>query len=87
MNENKTDAEWITTLLFSTFGTTEERWSSAVVGTDVQVEVALTSHTSGSSAITTRNISNYSWDHHYLSGSLVAQHSSGNYVAYAIRGE
>lgn len=68
-----------------TFGANEERWSSAVVGTDVRVEVAATSHTSGSSAITTRNISNYSWDHHYLSGSLVAQHSSGNYVAYAIR--
>ncbi|KAG0719455.1 Enhancer of mRNA-decapping protein 4 [Chionoecetes opilio] len=69
------------------FGASEERWSSVVVGTEVQVEVGATSHTSGSSAITTRSISNYSWDHHYLSGSLVAQHSSGGYVAYAIRGE
>ncbi|KAK8395280.1 hypothetical protein O3P69_006175 [Scylla paramamosain] len=67
------------------FGASEERWSSVVVGSEVQVEVGATNHTSGSSAITTRNISNYSWDHHYLSGSLVAQHSSGNYVAYAIR--
>lgn len=46
----------------------------------------MTNHTSGSSAITTRNITNYPWDHHYLAGNLVAQHCSGDYLAYAIKG-
>nr|XP_045613217.1 enhancer of mRNA-decapping protein 4-like isoform X2 [Procambarus clarkii] len=63
----------------------EEQCSSALFSSEVKVEVGMTKHTSGSSAITTRNITNYPWDHHYLSGSLVAQHCTGDYIAYAIK--
>nr|XP_053645484.1 enhancer of mRNA-decapping protein 4-like [Cherax quadricarinatus] len=63
----------------------EEQCSSALFSSEVKVEVGLTNHTSGSSAITTRNITNYPWDHHYVAGSLVAQHCSGDYIAYAIK--
>lgn len=72
--------------LVSSFQGSEDHWSSRVVGSEVRVEVGPTDHTSGSSAITTRNITNYPWDHHYLTGTLVAQHCSGDYIAYAIKG-
>lgn len=63
----------------------EEHCSSAIFSTDVKVEVGATNHTSGSSAITTRNITNYPWEHYYFPGSLVAVHCSGEYIAYAIK--
>ncbi|XP_064104539.1 enhancer of mRNA-decapping protein 4-like isoform X2 [Macrobrachium nipponense] len=63
----------------------EEHCSSAIFSTDVKVEVGATNHTSGSSAITTRNITNYPWEHYYFPGSLVASHCSGEYIAYAIK--
>ncbi|XP_042204509.1 enhancer of mRNA-decapping protein 4-like isoform X2 [Homarus americanus] len=63
----------------------DEQCSSALFSSEVKVEVGITDHTSGSSAITTRNITNYPWDHHYLSGSLVVQHCTGDYLAYAIK--
>nr|XP_027220914.1 enhancer of mRNA-decapping protein 4-like [Penaeus vannamei] len=68
-----------------TFPGNEERFSSAMFSSEVKVEVGPTDHTSGSSSITTRNITNYPWDHQYLSGSLVALHCSGEYLAYAIK--
>ncbi|XP_071512823.1 enhancer of mRNA-decapping protein 4-like isoform X2 [Panulirus ornatus] len=63
----------------------EEQCSRAVFSSDVKVEVGMMNHTSGSSAITTRSITNYPWDHQYLSGSLVAQHRTGDCIAYAIK--
>lgn len=70
-----------------TFPGNEERFSSAMFSSEVKVEVGPTDHTSGSSSITTRNITNYPWDNQYLSGSLVALHCSGEYLAYAIKGK
>lgn len=43
-----------------------------------------TTHTSGSSSVATRNITNYPWELVYIPGNLVAVHSSGNFIAYAI---
>ncbi|KAK7078469.1 enhancer of mRNA decapping 4 [Halocaridina rubra] len=63
----------------------EEHCSSAIFSSNVNVEMEMTSHTSGSSAITTRNITNYPWEHYYFHGSLVAVHCSGEYIAYAIK--
>ncbi|XP_076043914.1 enhancer of mRNA-decapping protein 4 homolog Ge-1 isoform X2 [Oratosquilla oratoria] len=67
------------------FDCSDEKLSSAVVGSEVSIVVKPTSHTYGSSAITTRNITNYPWDLQYLQGSLVAMHCSGEYIAYAIK--
>ena len=64
----------------------EDKSSEAVLSSEVRVEVGATDHTSGSSEITTRNVTNFPWDQNYLTGSLVAVHCSGAYLAYAIKG-
>ncbi|CAL4170551.1 unnamed protein product, partial [Meganyctiphanes norvegica] len=67
------------------FSGSEEKSSEAVLHSEVRVEVGATDHTSGSSEIATRNVTNYPWDLNYLAGSLVAVHCSGAYLAYAIK--
>ncbi|KAL7631892.1 UNVERIFIED_CONTAM: hypothetical protein RMT77_017803 [Armadillidium vulgare] len=71
--------------LASSGGNMSQTNSFAINSCEVLVEVDKTTHTSGSSAVATRNIINYPWELVYIPGNLVTVHSSGNFIAYAIQ--
>ncbi|KAB7501463.1 hypothetical protein Anas_09721, partial [Armadillidium nasatum] len=71
--------------LASSGGNMSQTNSFAINSCEVVVEVDKTTHTSGSSAVATRNIINYPWELVYIPGNLVTVHSSGNFIAYAIQ--
>lgn len=73
--------------LASSGGNMSQTNSFAINSCEVLVEVDKTTHTSGSSAVATRNIINYPWELVYIPGNLVTVHSSGNFIAYAIQGK
>lgn len=43
-------------------------------------------HTVGSSKVKVRNVVDYSWEHKFYPGQILAIHISGTYIAYGIQG-
>ncbi|KAK7869897.1 hypothetical protein R5R35_013695 [Gryllus longicercus] len=56
-----------------------------VVSHDVKLVPSSGEHESGSSKVKLRNIVDFSWEHRFYTGQLLAVHMGGKYVAYGIK--
>ena len=61
--------------------------STIIHSPNVTIELGPSSHNSGSSAVATRNITNYPWENQCFPGNIVAVHCSKDFIVSAIKGK
>ncbi|KAG7201645.1 hypothetical protein KM043_004376 [Ampulex compressa] len=66
------------------FSGQEDQHSVELCSSDVTIIPSPGGHDHGSSKVKLKNIVDFSWDHHFYMGQLLAVHLSGKYLAYAI---
>lgn len=72
---------------FSDFPGTDENNTVGVFGHDITVITGAGQHDSGSSKVKLKNIVDYTWEERFYTGTLLAVHMGGKYIAYGIKGE
>ena len=63
----------------------EDQNSVGVFSSDVTVVPSSGGHNQGSSKIILKNVVDFTWEHRYYPGQLLAIHMSGKYLAYGIK--
>ncbi|XP_012276185.1 enhancer of mRNA-decapping protein 4 [Orussus abietinus] len=63
----------------------EDQHSVELFSTDVTVIPSPGGHDHGSSKVKLKNIVDFTWEHHFYTGQLLAVHMSGKYLAYGIK--
>lgn len=66
---------------------TNANTSVLVCGENVTIIPSSGKHTVGSSKVKLKNLVDYSWEHKFYPGQILAIHISGKYVAYGIQGK
>lgn len=66
---------------------TNANTSVLVSGENVTIIPSSGKHTVGSSKVKLKNLVDYSWEHKFYPGQILAIHISGKYVAYGIQGK
>ncbi|XP_033219302.1 enhancer of mRNA-decapping protein 4 isoform X2 [Belonocnema kinseyi] len=67
------------------FNGQEDQHSTEIFSIDVTVIPSQGGHNHGSSKVKLKNIVDFSWEHRYYTGHLLAVHMSGKYLAYGIK--
>jgi enhancer of mRNA-decapping protein 4 len=64
----------------------EDQLTAEIVSTNVVIVPSPGGHNHGSSKVKLKNIVDFTWEHRYYVGQLLAVHMSGKYLAYGIKG-
>ena len=64
----------------------ENQHSVELYSTNVVVIPSPGGHNHGSSKVKLKNIVDFTWEHNFYPGQLLAVHMSGKYLAYGIKG-
>lgn len=68
------------------FNGREDQHSVELCSTNVTIIPSPGDHDHGSSKVKLKNIVDFTWDHHFYTGQLLAVHVSGKYLAYGLKG-